>query len=657
MDENNQQLSREEEKQAEKERADQNNANNVKNAADVAIASKNPYAMAAGAAVKAADKITGGKASQAIGKSITKANKMTPGGKQIQKGLNKLNESGASDAIGTAARAKNGGGKKAGGSKPKAPNQNKKSPSVGSSQGNKSSSSNNTSGVNYTENNKKPKLIIAAILPAIMITMSSIFIILLPLLVIVAIGGVIASIFTGNSNSNTDYYSFLHYENGCNLVKVNSELMPLDEYVAGVISREVPGFPEETLKAFAISARTYTISRFSKISDEDSSCYYDVTDTTDSAQVFSKTTDERYLNAAKDTSGIVITISGNIATGNYDASCVYTPNQARQLNATSVSDDYYYIKYGYMTIGGVNLQPIPKSFNCNGICSLDTYIAYAKAGEPCKNNHGGGMSQNGSYYLETEEGYDYKQIISYYYQGQEQLATIKSKVEYVGDYPLDPDDPLYANTKLLHDKSLGTLLTENGTDITEFNVKLKSSIEEAGAGTRNGVIAAAVNLIGYLAEMDVKINYQWGGKYNSFGLSGYFGTEDHSTNCGNERIDTDICEYNYQWVGFDCSGFVNWAIKNGMNDLSIKTQKTMTNGGTADIVLDPDEAVCKPGGTLVSNGHIVLVVGVDEITKKYIVAEAAGSRIDSNTGGIKLSYYDFNKKGYYCNNLDDIYGD
>ena len=94
---------------AEDERSTQNNANNIRNAADVAIASKNPYAMAAGAAVKAADKITGGKSTEALGKGMTKANKMAPGGKKIQNASNKLNESGASDKIGTAARMKSGG--------------------------------------------------------------------------------------------------------------------------------------------------------------------------------------------------------------------------------------------------------------------------------------------------------------------------------------------------------------------------------------------------------------------------------------------------------------------------------------------------------------------------------------------------------------------
>ena len=69
---------------AQRERANQNNANNIRNAADVAIATKNPYAVAAGAAVKAADKITGGKSTEALGKGMTRANEMTPGGKRIQ---------------------------------------------------------------------------------------------------------------------------------------------------------------------------------------------------------------------------------------------------------------------------------------------------------------------------------------------------------------------------------------------------------------------------------------------------------------------------------------------------------------------------------------------------------------------------------------------
>ena len=93
---------------SETERADKNNAQNVKNAADIAIASKNPYAMAAGAAVKAADKLTGGKSSEMLGKGLTDTINKMPNGKKLQKKLNKVNESGMGDKAGQAARLANG---------------------------------------------------------------------------------------------------------------------------------------------------------------------------------------------------------------------------------------------------------------------------------------------------------------------------------------------------------------------------------------------------------------------------------------------------------------------------------------------------------------------------------------------------------------------
>lgn len=100
---------------SQKERNAQNNANTIKNAADVAIASKNPYAMAAGTAVKMADKFSGGRASQELGKKMNTLNKIAPGGRKIQKASNMLAETGAGDAIGKAASMKSGGGGAAGG--------------------------------------------------------------------------------------------------------------------------------------------------------------------------------------------------------------------------------------------------------------------------------------------------------------------------------------------------------------------------------------------------------------------------------------------------------------------------------------------------------------------------------------------------------------
>lgn len=79
-----------------------NNAQNVRNIADAASKSANPYAKAAGAIVKGADKLTGGKASEKIGSAANKLNKISPGGRMLQNASNKSAESGTSDRIGQA---------------------------------------------------------------------------------------------------------------------------------------------------------------------------------------------------------------------------------------------------------------------------------------------------------------------------------------------------------------------------------------------------------------------------------------------------------------------------------------------------------------------------------------------------------------------------
>ena len=95
-------------RKAQEQRNAANNAENIRNAADVAIASKVPHAVAAGAAVKAADAVTGGKGSELAGKTLAKANEIVPGGNTFQNNLNHLNESGLGQKAGQAARTYNG---------------------------------------------------------------------------------------------------------------------------------------------------------------------------------------------------------------------------------------------------------------------------------------------------------------------------------------------------------------------------------------------------------------------------------------------------------------------------------------------------------------------------------------------------------------------
>ncbi|MBQ2946905.1 MAG: C39 family peptidase [Bacilli bacterium] len=87
-----------------KQRKIESNANNVRALADMASKTSNPYAKAAGIAVKGADKLTGGKSSESLGKALDRANKFTPGGILPQ---NRMNKSGTSGRIASALNKKN----------------------------------------------------------------------------------------------------------------------------------------------------------------------------------------------------------------------------------------------------------------------------------------------------------------------------------------------------------------------------------------------------------------------------------------------------------------------------------------------------------------------------------------------------------------------
>lgn len=471
--------------------------------------------------------------------------------------------------------------------------------------------------------------------------------------------------------SNQGLNGYAYHDGACDKVRVKGgDLISMEEYVAGVVINEVGGFTQETLKAFAIGARTYVIQGASKSGDTDD-CYYDVTNTSDSFQVYtSDKVPDNVTQAVNETRGIIITIDDKPKMF-YDASCIYTAAQARSKTPSETFDDnYVYIRYGEKTINGDNYQKIDKE-KAKSIGTLNYYINKAENGTACSGNHGWGMSQNGSAYLEAYEGYNYEKIINYYYQNKEKLVSIykgaTSGGSYSGDYPIDPNNELYSNNKFIINTSISDILSNNGSSVEEFNEHLKSEIEKAGVGTRDASVAAALTLIGSLAEQGYKINYQWGGIHTELGINSQYGTPVGTGSCDGsyaaQGYDPSVCRTNYKWYGFDCGGFVTWAIYNGMQGsnspggVTVSRSNIFSYSANNKISLNSNKAVCKIGGVLDSTGHIVLVVGHDDVNKQYIVAEATGSRINTGYGGVKLSYYPYGKEGYWCGNLDDIYGD
>lgn len=169
----------------------------------------------------------------------------------------------------------------------------------------------------------------------------------------------------------------------------------------------------------------------------------------------------------------------------------------------------------------------------------------------------------------------------------------------------------------LSGQSLADYLLKKGSSIEEFNDEINSLIESAGKGTRAGVVAAAASITSYLSEKyNIRLPYEWGGGHgNKITLAkGEWGSSLASPIYANGR--------SYLYSGLDCSGFVSWAIYNGGYNFPISGSEDFLNYGTAHNM--NSNFVAKPGDLIHQPGHIMIIIGVDEDSKTYTVAEAAG---------------------------------
>ena len=150
-----------------------------------------------------------------------------------------------------------------------------------------------------------------------------------------------------------------------------------------------------------------------------------------------------------------------------------------------------------------------------------------------------------------------------------------------------------------------------------------------------------MTLIETLANYGFRINYDWGGKWYKIGVDGNWGKKITPLYC-DSHPNPDRCKTQLIWKGFDCSGFVNWALIQGFNNAQNKTQYTEDSGAIP--LRGQTTAICNIGDVVVNDDHITLVAGHDDEKKKYIIAESTG-------GGVKLSYYDYNNAAYYCRHI------
>ena len=224
---------------------------------------------------------------------------------------------------------------------------------------------------------------------------------------------------------------------------------------------------------------------------------------------------------------------------------------------------------------------------------------------------------------------------------------------FIGDYPIVPfgEDELYTGLKTLKGESLDSLLKRNGSSAKELDEKIQLAVEYYGVGTRKAAVAAAITLIGSVAETGYQLPYFWGGKWAKLGVNPNWATPKLATSCNlyyyPTQAEVDACIKRNPYWAMDCSGFVNWSVIQAVQEVRSQSD---TNGGKVIKMNSStaDHAVCDIGDALGTEGHIVLVVGLDDENDRYIIAEESmGLELDS------IPYDGNYGDGYYCIKVDD----
>lgn len=190
----------------------------------------------------------------------------------------------------------------------------------------------------------------------------------------------------------------------------------LEDYIAGVVAAEIGTANNlEYYKTTAIVARSFVLNH---ISDDCTAkgnatfqAYMDVEESSNA---------ELIKQAVEETKGQVVIKNGELIGGHYASACV--------VNA---DDNYYYVRYGTISLGEAKFQQIPKDWDQNG-SAFKGYLAswYSQVDQSstdyenksCPSNHDYGMTQLGALYLVTEEGYDHEDVIEYYYGSDAEIV-------------------------------------------------------------------------------------------------------------------------------------------------------------------------------------------------------------------------------------------
>ena len=392
------------------------------------------------------------------------------------------------------------------------------------------------------------------------------------------------------------------------------ETVDFEKYVLGVALAEAgPSSPDEALKAQIIAVRNFTLTRNSGMCPGNpSDCFYGYNESSGIVRMRACTNDQVYWDYTKDCPKVE-------RSGKPTLYCVGVDNST-DIWKKALTEDR---KKELESLANKVMGEVLLDENGNVL-----KIGYQK-------------DETDQFIAMANEGKSYVEILESVY-GSDKYSS--ADCVYGGVYDYNDYSLSSENTGILREP-LDEFLDDNGSSLEEFNELIAENVDDAGWGTRAGVVAAAVTLIGELGNnYGVKVPYYWsGGHYDGVvdGALGYWGSTECHTYANGQH---------YNYCGFDCSGFVPWAIKNGGFKKGVDLAGNFINMPGARKVKLTTEPQLQPGDLLESDSHIVLVVGIDEASGQYICAEAMG-----NAYGVLFSRRAFNEKGYWGVDLEDYY--
>ena len=180
--------------------------------------------------------------------------------------------------------------------------------------------------------------------------------------------------------------------------------------------------------------------------------------------------------------------------------------------------------------------------------------------------------------------------------------------------------------------------------ISTYNDILLKNINNAGMGTREGVVAAATGLVDIFTDLGVKLPYIsstglsgiGSGKYSKLGIDSNWGTS-------GKWYSNNFDKYYYK-NGLDCSGFISWAIHNG----GYKYKECHSSQFEALGNKREFDSNGKPGDIVYKDGHVALIVGVDD-TGYTLLHETENDEFNKNMEGLIYTHTDFSGNDYETN--------